>query len=309
MDLSVVLGGRDDNYGEHFIERLKQAVSYNLELLDKSGLEYEMIVVDFNPIDGQYLYINPLMEEVLQHPKVKNLIVDPSVSVAEDLTPSTYYEYFAKNAGCRISTGELIFITNSDIMMTEELIEEIKGELDNDEKEDVFYRARYRGDISLGDYPVSNPKVANHGGELTGPLDGWGDPGQVLDLYKNLEYHNLLGEDPVLGLWSGDASMFSRDVFFNVATAYNEKDDGHRTSFNQSSMDAEILWNLKHKGKKLKFMVSPYYHIYHGHPIPRDNKYAKVKYDNKPDWGFVKYNKERINDNTEILVNGEIEWN
>ena len=56
-------------------------------------------------------------------------------------------------------------------------------------------------------------------------------------------------------------------------------------------------------------MVSPYYHIYHGHPIPRDNKYAKVKYDNKPDWGFVKYNKERINDNTEILVNGEIEWN
>ena len=86
MDLSVVLGGRDDNYGEHFIDRLKQAVSYNLELLDKSGLDYEMIVVDFNPIDGQYLYINPLMEEVLQHPKVKNLIVDPSVSVAEDLT-------------------------------------------------------------------------------------------------------------------------------------------------------------------------------------------------------------------------------
>ena len=70
MDLSVVLGGRDDNYGEHFIERLRQAVSYNLELLDKSGLEYEMIVVDFNPINGQYLYINPLMEEVLQHPKV-----------------------------------------------------------------------------------------------------------------------------------------------------------------------------------------------------------------------------------------------
>ena len=40
MDLSVVLGGRDDNYGEHFIERLKQAVSYNLELLDKSCLLY-----------------------------------------------------------------------------------------------------------------------------------------------------------------------------------------------------------------------------------------------------------------------------
>ena len=308
MDLSIVLGGRDDNYGEQFIERLEQAVSHNLKLLDSSGIDYEMIVDDFNPINEQYLYVNSLMEEVLQHPRVKNLIVDPSVSDAEDLTPSTYYEYFAKNAGCRISTGKLIFITNSDIMMTEELIDEIKGELDSDDKEDVFYRCRMRGDISLGDYPASNPRVANHGGELTGPLDGWGDPKQVLDLYENLKHHNLLEEDPVLGLWSGDATMFSRDVFFNVATAYNETDNGHRTSLNQSCMDAEILWNLLHKGKKLKFLSSPYYHIYHGHPLPRDNNYAKVKYENKSDWGFIKYNKQKINDNTEIIVNGEIEW-
>ena len=33
MDLSVVLGGRDDNYGEQFIDRLEQAVSHNLKLL------------------------------------------------------------------------------------------------------------------------------------------------------------------------------------------------------------------------------------------------------------------------------------
>ena len=30
MDLSIVLGGRDDNYGENFIERLNQAVSTNI---------------------------------------------------------------------------------------------------------------------------------------------------------------------------------------------------------------------------------------------------------------------------------------
>ena len=75
MDLSIVLGGRDDNYGEQFIERLEQAVSHNLKLLDSSGIDYEMIVVDFNPINEQYLYVNSLMEEVLRHPRVKNLIV------------------------------------------------------------------------------------------------------------------------------------------------------------------------------------------------------------------------------------------
>ena len=73
MDLSIVLGGRDDNYGEQFIERLEQAVSHNLKLLDSSGIDYEMIVVDFNPINEQYLYVNSLMEEVLQHPRVKKL--------------------------------------------------------------------------------------------------------------------------------------------------------------------------------------------------------------------------------------------
>jgi hypothetical protein len=309
MDLSIVLGGRDDNYGEQFIDRLEQAVSHNLKLLDSSGIDYEMIVVDFNPINEQYLYVNSLMEEILQHPRVKNLIVDPSVSVAEDLTPSTYYEYFAKNAGCRISTGKLIFITNSDIMLTEKLIEEIKKEFDSDEKNDVFYRVRYRGDISLGDSPSLSPRLIPNGDVLTGPLNGWGDPEQVLDLYENLKYHNLLGEDPVIGLWSGDACMFSRDVFFNVATAYNEGDFSHRTNKNQSNMDTEILWNLKLKGKELKLIDAPYYHIYHGHPLPRDNSsYTKLTYENKSDWGFTKYNKQKINSNTEIIINGEIEW-
>ena len=33
MDLSIVFGGRDDNYGETFIERLEKALKYNICLL------------------------------------------------------------------------------------------------------------------------------------------------------------------------------------------------------------------------------------------------------------------------------------
>ena len=58
MDLSIVFGGRDDNYGETFIERLEKALEYNIRLLDESGLDYEIIAVDYNQIGEKYLHEN-----------------------------------------------------------------------------------------------------------------------------------------------------------------------------------------------------------------------------------------------------------
>ena len=273
MDLSVVLGGRDDNYGENFIPRLKQSLENNLSKLDKSGLDYEMIVVDFNPLNNQYLHKNNFLEEVLSHPKIKNIIVDNSVVLAENLGPTTYYEYFAKNVGCKNSSGELIFITNSDILITDCLIDEIVKEVKNKDKNDYFYRVRYRGEISLGMIP-----------------DESNEP--VEDLH-----HPEFPDACICGLYSGDSSMFSRDVLFNVATAYNEGEMRHRTHVHQSAMDGEILWNVYRKGKKLRFLEAHYYHIFHGPRPQRDNFYHQGTYENTEDWGFVKYPKEKINEN------------
>ncbi len=129
MDLSIVFGGRDDNYGETFIERLEKALDYNIRLLDKSGLDYEIIAVDYNPIDEKYLHENDLLKSYLNNKRVKNIIVDNTIIVEENLCSTTYYEYFAKNARIRVSTGDFIFVTNSDILLTEDLIKEIKKEL------------------------------------------------------------------------------------------------------------------------------------------------------------------------------------
>ena len=244
MDLSIVFGGRDDNYGETFIERLEKALEYNIRLLDESGLDYEIIAVDYNPIGEKYLYENDLLKSYLNNKRVKNIIVDNTIIVEENLCSTTYYEYFAKNAGIRVSSGDFIFVTNSDILLTKDLIDEIKKELKNDNKDDYFYRVRYRGDIQLDQEPSDKPNIIPNGDLLTGHLNGWGDPEQVLDLHQNLIHHGLQQQDPVLGLWSGDASMFSRNVMFNDATAYNESEYGHRTEKNQANMDSEILWNL-----------------------------------------------------------------
>lgn len=276
MDLSIVLGGRDDNYGENFIERLNQALTTNIENLDNTDLEYEVIVVDFNPLNQKYLHINETLKEVLSHPRVKNIVVDPSVSEEEDLSPQTYYEYFAKNVGAKRSLGELIFTTNSDIILSKQLIRDIQSELSNDERNELFYRCRYRGEINLGHNPDENTPAA--------------------------DLHNPSFPDAcICGLFSGDATMFSRTVFFDVATGYNEGEKRHRTHLSQSAMDGEILWNVYKKGKKLKFLESPYFHINHGRPNPRDNFYSQDTYTNKPNWGFVDYEEQQLNENT-ILI-------
>jgi len=277
MDLSIVLGGRDDNYGQNFIERLYQAVYLNLKNLDDSGLDYEMIVVDFNPLDEVYLHQNPLLSEVLSHKKVKNIIVDNSVVCRENLSPTMYYEYFAKNVGCKNSLGELIFITNSDIIMSKDLIETIKEELSNQNRNNHFYRVRYRGEIMLDTLPNNQTPVE--------------------DLH-----HPEFPDACICGLYSGDATMFSREVLFNVATGYNETESRHRTHVHQSAMDGEILWNVYKKGKTLRFLEAPYYHIHHGPRPPRDNFYSQDTYTNKDNWGFVKYNRKQINENTEIIT-------
>jgi hypothetical protein len=193
------------------------------------------------------------------------------------LGPTTYYEYFAKNVGCKNSSGELIFITNSDILITDCLIDEIVKEVKNKDKNDYFYRVRYRGEISLGMIP-----------------DESNEP--VEDLH-----HPEFPDACICGLYSGDSSMFSRDVLFNVATAYNEGEMRHRTHVHQSAMDGEILWNVYRKGKKLRFLEAHYYHIFHGPRPQRDNFYHQGTYENTEDWGFVKYPKEKIKENIVLI--------
>ena len=114
----------------------------------------------------------------------------------------------------------------------------------------------------------------------------------------------MLQQDPIIGLWSGDASMFSKEVMFKVATGYNEGEVTHRGNLHQSDMDSEILWNLRAKGKELRLIEAPYFHIYHGDRPPRDTTHSRLKYTNKDDWGFVEYNNIDINDNT-VLIYGK----
>lgn len=278
MDLSIVLTGRDDNYGENFVERLARCMVHNIALFDSIDIDYEIIVVDFNPYENRYLYKNPLLSGLLSHGRVKNIIVDRSVIVAEQLSPETFYEYFAKNVGGRASSGDLIMLTNSDIMFSEQLALSMKNCMVDPDKNNVFYRTRWRKEIDLfGELPV--------------------DDSLGFDLYepRNPDGH-------LCATFSGDATMLSREVFLNVTTGYNESDPGHRTSANQSSMDGEILWNAWNQGKQLRFLDGPYFHISHGRPEPRDGTYNNGIYKNKEGWGFIDYEWEKNGESVMVIT-------
>ena len=272
-DVSFILTGRDDGYTGDFIDRFEIALSKNLEILERRvfngvKLDYEIIVVDFNPVDNKRLIDNIKLYPLLSHPKVSNIIVDRSVVVDDGLSENGFYEYFGKNIGARESSGKLLFMTNADIIISNDIVRYIQEILKFDHDKH-FYRLRYRQDI----------------------LDGKGF-GEVLDLYNPND-----PDEVICGGYSGDATIFSRKVFNEIATGYNESDPNHRTPNGQASMDGEILWNLVKKGVTKILGSHTYYHVTHPRQ-PKDDGYSKDEYTNKENWGYIDYPSRRINSNT-----------
>ena len=266
-DFSFILSARDDNYTGNFIERFSIALKENLNILDKSGLNYEIIVVDYNPDLNKRLIDNYILKELLIHPNVRNIIVDRSILVDDNLPENGFYEYYAKNIGAIKSNGEFLFMTNADIIISDEIINYLKTLIGKDSCN--FYRLRYRQEIQNGQ-----------------------NIGNILDLHWPDDV-----DEPICGVYAGDATIFPRKLFIDVATGYNEIDPNHRTPNGQASMDGEILWNLVKRGYEKILVDLTYYHVHHQRQ-PKDSFYCKEKYINRENWGCKYYPNRVINENT-----------
>lgn len=273
-DVSFILTGRDDGYTGDFIDRFQIALSKNLEILSRHDLSYEIIIVDYNPIGDKRLINNPKLEQLLKNDNVFNIIIDRSVVIDDGLSENGFYEYFGKNAAAIKSNGKLLFMTNADIIISNEIVQFLKDipEFDYDKH---FYRLRYRQDLK--------------GGQLLGT---------PLDLHTPND-----ADEEICGGYSGDATIFSRKVFNEISTGYNEIDENHRTPSGQASMDGEILWNLVKKGVSKILVDLTYYHVTHLRQ-PKDGGYSREEYTNRENWGYQNYPIRVINDNTiEIYEN------
>jgi hypothetical protein len=120
--LSLVVGGRNDDYGGNFLGRMHNFL-HGVATLAETGLPIELVVVDWNPPPGEL----PLAEAV-EWPSANGLTIRvlgvPPVVHARlpnaDRMP--IFEYVAKNVGVRRARGEFVLATNPDILYNGKLL-------------------------------------------------------------------------------------------------------------------------------------------------------------------------------------------
>ena len=262
--LSIVTTGRDDNYGRHFVHSMKLSLNNTIKILEQEKLTYEVIVVDWSPLDKK-LEDNLELQEIKNNNNVKFYVVEPAKVEKKGLNPKNFYEYFAKNVGVKQTKYEWILIHNPDILLSKEIVTNIHDVMRNKNVMDKqFYRFNKR--IATD---VKNAEFGN-----------WRSlPAKELRNSKNPDDH-------VLGAFGGDVLFLSKYVFCELGKGYNEGDIQHKhKDFRQSSMDSEILLNMHKNGARMSIIQEPYCHINHEYPAKRSGRCNFDGYENVSDWG------------------------
>jgi hypothetical protein len=274
--ISLITVGRDDNFAEDFIFRLHKSISSNIKFLEKNNISFEYIVVDWFPINDQYLHQNSTLKTLLADSRIKNIVVKNTTAEQEDLNALVFYEYFAKNVGIRAAQNDYIFIVNSDIIVPQKMWDEVLKVLNLDTLEQKhFFRPLERVNVEF----INDNEV------------------RICDSLVLKEPGNP--DSVICGGYSGDFLFTARNVLVEKGKGYNEEDYDHRQKEKwQTGMDGEILWNLHNNGITLEFFNTSYYHIKHGNSAPQVQSGKKqvdgfyklnAHYPNKPNWGFVDY--------------------
>lgn len=264
--ITFITTGRDDDYGVGFLDRLHLSLNTNLQNIDKIGIEYEYLIVEWNPFRN-YLSSHENFKPLFDKYNLVDIIVKDSVVKTEKLKPNIFYEYFAKNVGIRNSKNDVLVILNSDIIIPIETLKNLVDIVQNKFNSNYFYRVMNR--IHVDD--------------------------KLHEIRREVIHHPQNPDGIIAGYCAGDLMMINKQTLIEYGQGYDETNQHHRT-ITQTGMDGEILWNLHFKGKRVHIINKDYYHINHTHPNPRDMHYNMKGYENKPDWGFINYNKKIISD-------------
>ena len=248
--LSVVVVGRNDGYGDtelspynaktpdSFVFRMRRTIESNVKDLTKyfDIDEIQYVVVDWSPVDEQYLHVCDDLKDILSETYVKNIIVKPETIENKGWNPKNFYEYYAKNVGIRNSDGEYVLITNPDIVLTEDVCFEIYEATHSEDKK-CYYRPYSRIDVD------NQLNYLNEG--LSFPKTG-------------LEIDEVMGSPA-----AGDFLLMTNDNFINIAKGYDETiSTGYNTR--QTNMDANIIVNAyKFGGMKPVCFDSSIKHLDH----------------------------------------------
>jgi len=151
--LSMVVVGRNDDYGVNFMSRINTFVqNLDRQIAQHPGL-LELVIVEWNPLADR-----ARINEVLPHTtNLQMRVITVDNQTHQNLGASIpVLEWYGKNVGVRRARGDYVLVTNPDIIFSDELLAMIAQ---RPFRPDVFYRADrfdFRGEgmdlISPGDY-------------------------------------------------------------------------------------------------------------------------------------------------------------
>jgi hypothetical protein len=134
--ISVVIVGRNDNYGGDFESRLFATTRYNFAEFERRGIEAELIFVEWNPLSDR-----PWLSQdvAAAFPQARCFVVDGSVHRL--ISQNRYikvFEYHAKNVGAKRAQGDWLLLTNPDNFFGSDVLDFLQAGAFSP---DTFYRA------------------------------------------------------------------------------------------------------------------------------------------------------------------------
>ena len=270
--LSIVLTGRNDNFGGDFNQRLLSALSYNHRLLAAAGVDYDLVFVEWRPLAGRMLLADLIREQL---PELASRLtayeVDERYHDAFTQNPRLqFHEFIAKNVGIRRALGSYILATNTDIYMSRDIVNLVAKQLF---RPMVLYRATRL--------------------DLKSWLDGTNFDEAVLTDRRNQAALNVL-KPPYLTNAAGDFLLLDR-YSFHALRGFNEV-----VRFAKIHIDANFCFHARENGLLIADVGAPVYHVGEGtfraqrrawrdRPSDApwgDNWRKQLLYDNPANWGL-----------------------
>jgi len=291
--LTVILTGRNDDFGGDFNGRFFRALRFNHEQLTQAAIPHEFVFVEWRPIEGKPYLATLLADHChdLQPGQLTSYVVDPAYHDALSLNPRLQFqEFIAKNVGIRRATGDYILTTNTDIYLSRDIIGRIAEQR---LERGVLYRAA-RHDLK----PYSDVSFVD-----------WA----LLEDERNCEVVNRI-TPPYFTNASGDFLLLDRDSYHRLR-GFNEV---YRVA--KIHIDGNFCVKAHSSGVPLVDIGAPVYHVGRGtlnaqvatyRDRPGDAPWGNIRwksdviYVNPPEWGLAGAPTQRLDSSTIYL---DFDW-
>ncbi|MEZ5010003.1 MAG: hypothetical protein R2753_17775 [Chitinophagales bacterium] len=264
-EISIIVVGRNDNYGGDFSNRLRTSLEWNL----KNIPNHELIYVEWNPVEGKdsdCLWIEKA------HPKAKCYIVSREIHQQLSTNPNIpMMEYYAKNLGFRKASKDWILSINADICIGKDVAKNIKSANKNKVYATHYQNMNWNGEIITQAF-----------------LDD-----------KNYQLQMFAADNNIAGV-VGNLIFTHRDNWMK-ATGYDESLSSVRAGVDSDGLKQLFSLGLRPGvlGTHFHFdhgdsMINGKPNLTHGKMELLKNR--KYPYQNKEHWGLENYKETKISD-------------